>query len=85
MSQGIIGGVVQLFFGWRVKVLTGSNIAAAIIWFAGTVQCCKSRFEDSVITLLTKSTIVAGIGTGIAVIIVPEFLSKHLQSIISPL
>ena len=76
MSQGIIGGVVQLFFGWRVKVLTGGNIAAAIIWFAGTVQCCKSHLEDYVVSLLTKSNTVAGIGTGIAVIIVPEFLSK---------
>ncbi|VDC07062.1 unnamed protein product [Peniophora sp. CBMAI 1063] len=60
MCTGIIGGVVQVFFGWRVKVLTGSNIAAAIIWFFGVVQC------------------LAGIGTGIAVIIVPEFL--HFQS-----
>ncbi|KZV60115.1 hypothetical protein PENSPDRAFT_694559 [Peniophora sp. CONT] len=56
MCTGIIGGVVQGFFGWRVKVLTGSTFAAVLIWFFATVQC------------------LAGIGTGIAVIIVPEFL-----------
>ncbi|KZV68628.1 hypothetical protein PENSPDRAFT_687083 [Peniophora sp. CONT] len=56
ISTAVIAGVVQMFFGWRVKVLTGSTIAAVVIWFFSTVQ------------------FLAGIGTGIAGVIVPEFL-----------
>jgi len=39
MLTSIIGCLVQVFFGWRVKVLTGSRVAAIGIWFFAVLQC----------------------------------------------
>jgi len=38
MLTSIIGCLVQLFFGWRVKLLTGSRLAACSIWFFAILQ-----------------------------------------------
>ncbi|KAI0322364.1 hypothetical protein OF83DRAFT_797809 [Amylostereum chailletii] len=35
----IIGTIVQLFFAWRVKVLTGSNITVAILVVGAVISC----------------------------------------------
>ncbi|KAL1731906.1 hypothetical protein EV714DRAFT_207840 [Schizophyllum commune] len=52
---GIIGGCIQLFFAWRIFVLT------------------KSWLLLCTVALFSIGTLLAGIGTGIAAHIVPEF------------
>ncbi|KAI0269764.1 hypothetical protein BC834DRAFT_569779 [Gloeopeniophorella convolvens] len=52
----IIGATVQIFFAWRVKVLTNSYIASAFIAVGALVEC------------------LGGIGTSIAIGIVPQWL-----------
>ncbi|KAI0036513.1 hypothetical protein K488DRAFT_40942 [Vararia minispora EC-137] len=37
--QSIVGTIVQLFFSWRVKVLTGSNIAVACLVVGSIISC----------------------------------------------
>ncbi|KAH9841813.1 uncharacterized protein C8Q71DRAFT_349276 [Rhodofomes roseus] len=55
----IIALFVQMFFAWRVKVLTGSITAVCVIMFCSLCQWC------------------GGIGTAIAVGMIPEF--THFQ------
>jgi len=40
--QGIIGAAVQLFFARRVKLLTGSTIAALFVAACAVGQACAS-------------------------------------------
>ncbi|KAI0771212.1 hypothetical protein BD413DRAFT_65230 [Trametes elegans] len=59
VMTGLIAGLVQLFFAWRVKVLTSNWIAVVLIAFSAVAQFC------------------GGLGTSIAIGMVPEF--THFQ------
>lgn len=76
--QGMIGMSVQVFFSWRIKVLTGSIWAALFVGFFGVVQFCTlSALFPSCSTSLTM-WIVAGLATSIAVGIIPHFLDFQI-------
>ncbi|KAI0030851.1 hypothetical protein K488DRAFT_87392 [Vararia minispora EC-137] len=55
MMTALIGGMVQGFFAWRVRVLTGSILACIVTAVLAVVEC------------------LGGLGTGAAVLYVPEF------------
>lgn len=40
--QGIIGGAVQAFFSWRVKVLTRNTFLSLFILFCSVISFCES-------------------------------------------
>ncbi|KAH9933207.1 uncharacterized protein BXZ73DRAFT_101169 [Epithele typhae] len=56
VMTAIIGSLVQLFFAWRVKVLTHSTLAVVVI-----AACAVCQF-------------LGGLGTSIAVGMIPEFV-----------
>jgi hypothetical protein len=70
--------VVQLFFAWRVKVVTGNIWAVSLIVAMSVTTCRKSFFHYYSRTVAHSYTLftstVGGIGTAIATDMIVEFV-----------
>ena len=77
--QAFIAALVQLFFAWRVKVLTSNTFAVCVIVFCSIAQLCESkaavlRFNSCVANRRPSIFFPGGgLGTSIAVGMIPEF------------
>ena len=40
VAQGVIADLVQLFFAWRVKVLTSNRVIVALVVVLAIIQLC---------------------------------------------
>ncbi|KIK56000.1 hypothetical protein GYMLUDRAFT_248215 [Collybiopsis luxurians FD-317 M1] len=54
MKKGIIGGLVQAFYGWRVKVITGSWLLFGVI-FLGALTNMLMGIGTAVAAQIVKS------------------------------
>ena len=75
--EAIIGSLTQLFFAWRVKVLTNSIPAVAIICICAICQFCEASSCCLFRSCLHFALTGGGLGTSIAVGMIPEFV--HFQ------
>lgn len=82
--QSIISTLVELFFAWRVKVLTGNYWVTALIVSAAVGSACEYSCIFEFSTTLTLSRIIGGgIGTAIAIHFVPQFADfQKFQAIV---
>ena len=68
---GIIAFYCQAFFAWRLRVLTGNNWIAAIVFFFGF--CVMSRYFHSLTAASTEfGCVVGGLAIAAALGIQPE-------------
>lgn len=82
LAQGIIATLVQLFFAWRVKVLTGRMWVVMIIVVSAMGSICGYFSIADARTILTCFS-VGGVGTAIAIHYVPEFVQfQKFQAIV---
>lgn len=72
--QSIIGTITQLFFAWRVHVLTKNRIAVALLFVGSIISCRELSSHIYRRIRIDQSVVVGGIATSIAIGIVPEWL-----------
>ena len=74
LSQGIISSSVQLFYAWRVKVVTGNMWIVLFIVVCAIIDLRELFFTtNSCLALVDFLLPVAAIGTSIAISILPVF------------
>lgn len=82
VSQALIEMLVQIFYAWRIKVLSSSMWATLLVLLFAILQCCMLFPSHRVCHLMADFCpiwchaigIVAGIATAVAVAFVPDFL-----------
>ncbi|THG96858.1 hypothetical protein EW026_g5048 [Hermanssonia centrifuga] len=73
----IIALLVQMFFAWRIKVLTGNWFVVVIVSFCSIAQWCKLLSTSLYKIAANPQSTGGGLGTAIAVGMIPEF--QHFQ------
>ncbi len=65
--QAIIALLVQMFFAWRIKVLTGNWFVVVIVSFCSFAQWCKLLSTSLYKIAANPQSTGGGLGTAIAV------------------
>jgi hypothetical protein len=73
--------MVQGFFAWRIKTLTGSYILTGIVAFCSSVQFCTCHMIHRVAGT-DQYILVSGLATAIACSIVTHFVDFHKFQIV---
>jgi len=74
IPQGIIATLVQLFYAWRVKVLTGKLWLVALIVACALTGFCESSLSEKQSLISFPLLVVGALATGIAVSRIPQFI-----------
>lgn len=78
-SQGIVAMMVQMFYAWRIYVLTKNSWITAAVIATSIVGGCELQVVSRIccLTLTSLILVVCGIGTAIAVAMRPDFAGFH--------